>query len=206
MIRAAAVAVVLLCLAVVGCGGSTGPPGSSATASCLPATPASPPSTSVAPASAAPVSASAAPALPSGRWPRLPGLNLSCLGTRGQVRLDSLGRPAVINLWASWCGPCRAELPAVQAYALLARDRLLVLGIDSGDTRSGGTSLQADLHLTFPSLADPQQRLQADLGRTALPVTVFADSSGQIRYVYTGPVLDRARVAALAAVYLGVTA
>jgi thiol-disulfide isomerase/thioredoxin len=109
----------------------------------------------------------------------------------------------IINLWASWCTPCRAELPAIQAYA--ASGRVRVLGVDTQDTTTGARSTIDDFGLTFPILSDPDRRLLAAVDRSALPATLFVDADGGVRYVYaTGTPLTEADLARLAARYLGV--
>jgi thiol-disulfide isomerase/thioredoxin len=132
---------------------------------------------------------------------QLPPLTLPCLGADGQVRLADLDGPTVINIWASWCDPCRAELPAFQRYADSAGPRVRVIGVDSDDTRTKGQALVDDLHLVFPMLHDDTGSLRTALGRAALPVTVLV-SGGRIAYVHNGPTLDDAGIAALVRRYL----
>jgi len=109
-----------------------------------------------------------------------------------------------VNLWASWCGPCRTELPAFQSYADKVGDRVLVLGVDTGDTRDAGAGLLQDTKVTFPTLFDAQSRLLSGVGRNALPVTLFVDADGGLRYVYNDKALDEASIARLAGTHLGV--
>src|SRR5262249_4915896 len=134
---------------------------------------------------------------------QLPGLSLPCLGADGQLRLADLDGPTVINIWASWCGPCRAELPAFQRYANAAGQRVRVIGVDSDDTRANGQALADDLHLVFPMLHDDRGSLRIALGRAALPVTVLV-SDGRIAYVHNGPALDDAGILDLVRRYLGI--
>ena len=91
----------------------------------------------------------------------LAGISLPCLTGGEDLELGRIGRPAVINLWASWCGPCRTELPELQRFADAAGDRVVLLGVVTGDTRSAATSLAADLGVTFPSVFDAQEDGQA---------------------------------------------
>jgi cytochrome c biogenesis protein CcmG/thiol:disulfide interchange protein DsbE len=135
---------------------------------------------------------------------RMPDLSLACFQGGSPVRLAALGRPAIVNLWASWCGPCRDELPAFQAFASTAGDRVTVIGVDTGDTRTAGGALLQDLKVGYLTLYDDQRRLLSAIGRTALPVTLFVDADGGIRYVYNSTALDEPAIARLARTYLGV--
>ena len=82
---------------------------------------------------------SAGTPLPAG----LPDLRLPCFTDGSEVALRDLHGPAVINIWASWCGPCRRELPVMQRLADRAGDRLTVLTVDTGDGREAGASFAA---------------------------------------------------------------
>jgi thiol-disulfide isomerase/thioredoxin len=134
----------------------------------------------------------------------LPDLTLPCLASGQDVRINRLGGSAVINLWASWCGPCRTELPAFQRYSERVAGRLLVVGVNSEDTRRAAQAVVDDLGLTFPMLADRDGALRKALGRAGLPVTLFVDARGQIAYLYNSVALDEAAIARLAAEHLGV--
>jgi thiol-disulfide isomerase/thioredoxin len=137
---------------------------------------------------------------------RIPDLTLDCFPGGGRVRLTALHRPAIVNLWASWCAPCRTELPAFQRYAASVGDRVLVLGVDTGDTRDAGAGLLRDTKVAFPTLFDGTSALLSGVGRSALPVTLFVDAGGGIRYLYNDKALDEAGLAALAREHLGVGA
>jgi thiol-disulfide isomerase/thioredoxin len=109
----------------------------------------------------------------------------------------------IVNLWASWCTPCRAELPAIQRYATTSG--VTVIGVDTGDTTAAATSVIDDLGLTFPVLSDTGRSLLAAVGRSALPVTLFVDAQGGLRYLYNeGTALTEETLAALATAHLGV--
>lgn len=137
---------------------------------------------------------------------RVPQQALACLDGSGDVRLDSLSRPAVINMWASWCEPCRAELPAVEAFAAAAGATVAVIGVDTADERSPAQSTISDLKLTYPMVSDPDQHILHSIGAQGLPATLFVAPGGDIRYVYnSGTALDTAQIDALVTKYLGVT-
>jgi thiol-disulfide isomerase/thioredoxin len=114
----------------------------------------------------------------------LPLVALPCFTGGQRVQLTRLGRPAVINLWASWCRPCRAELPELQRFAKASGNKVVVLGVVTGDTREKAVSAAEDFGITFPALFDPDQVLRRGLGRTGLPMTLFVDGHGRLRHVY----------------------
>ncbi|GIM95038.1 TlpA family protein disulfide reductase [Paractinoplanes toevensis] len=142
-------------------------------------------------------------ALPAAPSPNsLPDLELPCFTGKKQVDLRSLAGPAVINLWASWCEPCRRELPVMQQLAATAGDRLTVLGVDTGDGREAGASFAADKDVTFPTLFDEDRKLVNAVGGINLPVTVFLDATGKT-YVNLLP-LDAAKLTAMVKEHTGV--
>jgi thiol-disulfide isomerase/thioredoxin len=135
---------------------------------------------------------------------QLPDLRLPCFTGGREIRLAELRGPAVINLWASWCPPCREELPAMQRLADATAGRLHVLTVDSGDSRDAAASFAADEKVSLPTLFDRDTRLGAALGRPAVPVTVFLDASGT-QHVYNAVPPDDAQLAELVRTHTGVT-
>lgn len=112
----------------------------------------------------------------------LPGLVLDCLGGGSPVHLAGLsGEPTVINLWASWCGPCKKELPHFAKAHRELGDRVQILGIDFADDEPDAALELAKLAgVTYPLLADPNSSVKADLKVVGLPQTVFVDAQGTI--------------------------
>lgn len=133
----------------------------------------------------------------------MPALELPCLADGAPVALDRLAGPAVVNLWASWCGPCRDELPVLQRYADRTAGRVQVVGVVTEDTRARARSFAADAGIGFPSLYDAEGRLLAGTGAVGLPATLFVDAGGRVRHLHNAP-LDDQTLAALAAEHLGV--
>jgi thiol-disulfide isomerase/thioredoxin len=140
------------------------------------------------------------PAAPSG----LPALRLDCF-SGGTVDLGlAPGVPTVVNLWASWCPPCREELPVVQQLAEAAGDRVRVLGVVSKDGVPQATSFAADAGATFPTAFDADGALMDGLGIRALPYTYFLAADGSIAHVEVGPVESLPEFEQLVADHLGV--
>lgn len=152
-----------------------------------------------------------APATPAGgdadagaRGP-LPELELSCVTGGEPVALDRLPGPAVVNLWASWCYPCREELPVLQRFADRTAGRVHVVGVVTSDTRTRAAAFAGDAGLTFPMLYDPDGHLLAELPTVGLPKTLFVDANGTVRHLHQAP-LDADTLTALAAEHLRVDA
>lgn len=111
----------------------------------------------------------------------LPAVTLDCLGEGPAVALDRLPRkPYVLNVWASWCRPCTAEMPLLLAVQREAGDRVGFLGIDFVDERISALAWAADLGVTFPSVQDPNGDLRGPLRIVGPPVTYFVRADGTI--------------------------
>lgn len=135
---------------------------------------------------------------------RLPDLTLRCLGAGPAVRLAGLaGRPAVVNLWAAWCGPCRKEAPAFQRLHLVAGDRVQVLGVLTEDPDRDALDAAAHLGIHYPSVVDGEGRLLDHSGVRALPVTYFVEASG-LAHRYVGLPLTYDKLRQLVVQHLGV--
>jgi thiol-disulfide isomerase/thioredoxin len=134
----------------------------------------------------------------------LPALDLDCPagGTLDLGRAP--GVPTVVNLWASWCGPCREELPLMQALSERAGNRLGVVGVMSQDGAPQAASFAEEAGATFPGAFDGDGALMAEAGFRALPVTFFLDADGGLVHVQLQPVRSVDELAALVTEHLGV--
>ncbi len=141
-----------------------------------------------------------APGRPATASPALPDLTFDCLGDGEAVPLRAItGAPTVVNLWASWCLPCRQELPSFERLAQAAAGSVRVVGVVTEDSPDRARSLAADLGLSFPSLVDTGGRLRRELGVPALPVTALVAADGRLAHVYSGPPLEYGALRALVA-------
>lgn len=111
----------------------------------------------------------------------LPALELACLGGDGSVDLSRLRGPAVVNLWASWCRPCREELPLLARLDAEVGDEVAVVGIDVQDgAPEAAVDLARDAGVTYPQLSDPDATVRGPLRLVGLPQTVFVDAQGRM--------------------------
>ncbi len=97
------------------------------------------------------------------------------------------GHPVVINKWASWCGPCRAEAPILQRQAVEHGRRIAFLGLDWRDSSANARDFLARHPLPFPSFEDPDGKLGEVLKLPKnIPVTVFVDERGKVAFIHQG--------------------
>jgi cytochrome c biogenesis protein CcmG, thiol:disulfide interchange protein DsbE len=118
-----------------------------------------------------------------------PDFTLSTLDG-GEISLaDFSGQPILINLWASWCGPCRAEMPAMQAmYEMYKADGFMILAINATnqDNLKDVSEFVDEFDLTFPILLDSNGDVSIAYQLQALPTSFFVDKIGIIQEVVIG--------------------
>jgi peroxiredoxin len=142
-----------------------------------------------------PASAAAAGQIPSPRagFPA-PDFTLERLDGTPAALSDHRGQVVIVNLWASWCGPCRAEMPAIQRVFDANHERgLAVLAVNSTfqDSEAGARAFVQELGLTFPILLDREGAVSRRYLLRALPSTFFVDRRGVIRSdVVGGPMSE----------------
>jgi len=107
------------------------------------------------------------------------------------------GYPAVVNVWASWCGPCRFEFPHFQQAAADYGKRVAFLGIDSEDSDDAASTFLKEEPVPYPSYTDPDKDVADSIGASlGLPDTAFYDSAGTLVYLKQGPYDDYAELKA----------
>ena len=134
----------------------------------------------------------------------VPALTFECLGGGTLDLTRAPGVPTIVNLWGSWCPPCREELPLIQQFAEAAGDRVRVLGVISKDGEPQAESFGVDAGVTFPNAFDGEGDLMAQLGLNALPFTMFLDADGRLVHSELGPVESVDELEALVGEHLGV--
>ena len=120
-------------------------------------------------------------------------------------RLRALrGHPVVINKWASWCNPCRAEFPAMQRAATDRGRTVAFVGLNSGDSRQPAKRFLASFPTPFPSYLDPDEDIARAIEAPAnYPVTVFLDANGKPAFIHQGAYRSSAAIETDIDRYLG---
>jgi thiol-disulfide isomerase/thioredoxin len=109
-----------------------------------------------------------------------------------RARLRALrGHPVVVNVWGSWCGPCRVELPILQRASLDWGRRVAFLGVDAKDNRESAKRLLADIPVTYPSFDDSDAEIFNGYHLLAAPSTIYYNAQGKQTYLHQGQYLDR---------------
>ncbi|MFL5897018.1 MAG: TlpA family protein disulfide reductase [Solirubrobacterales bacterium] len=119
---------------------------------------------------------------PSSPLPRLEG------GGNGSLA-EYRGRWVLVNFWASWCGPCKQEAPALERFQRRQGGRrFTVVGIDSRDLTGDGREFVRRYGLSYPQLRDGDGATAHDFGTTGVPENFLIDPGGRVRLLVRGPV------------------
>ncbi len=101
------------------------------------------------------------------------------------------GKPVVLNVWGSWCAPCRQEAPALQAASTALAGKASFVGIDTRDDTGQASAFVRKQGVTYPSVVDPGTLLlnfQGAVSPQAIPTTLVLDPQGRVAARFTGPV------------------
>ena len=122
-----------------------------------------------------------------------------------QARIDGLaGHPAVVNKWASWCRPCRAEFPIFQQVATERGKEIAFLGVNGADKRPAAEKFLAERPLPYPSYEDPNEDIAQELKIPKFfPMTIFIDGRGKTAFIKSGEYTSAADLEADIDRYLG---
>ncbi len=106
----------------------------------------------------------------------------------GELRLSELkGQVVMINFWATWCGPCRQEMPLLQQLQVKYEPLgFTLVGINVEPESAGARTWLEKVPVTFPILFDRQNQVAERFGVQGMPSSVFVDRSGKVRYVHRG--------------------
>ena len=139
----------------------------------------------------------------------MPDVTLAGFDGGEAVDLGELRGPVLVNLWASWCGPCREEMPLLEEFHQRHGDRVAVLGIDYQDAQPGkAAELVAASGVTYPLVADPGGEVNGQGAfphLRGLPFWVLVDEEGTVTHLKAGEVHSVDEIVALAEEHLGVS-
>ncbi len=108
-----------------------------------------------------------------------------------QTLIAQTDTPVIINVWASWCIPCRSEAPLlVAAYESLG-DQIRFVGVDISDTQRAALEFLAEFGIEYENYFDPNRTVPASLGRAGVPLTFFFKTNGELSYVHPGVIDER---------------
>jgi len=121
----------------------------------------------------------AASGAPDFTLPSIDGPNLRLQEQRGQV--------VMINFWATWCGPCRVEMPHLaRLYDKYRGSGFTVLAVNIDEDPYKAASLAKQLGMRFPVLLDKEKKVSRLYGLSTMPSTILVDREGRVRYVHRG--------------------
>ena len=145
-------------------------------------------------------SGSGAPQLTTLGGGRAPAFSLPDLADPSRVlSLAQLrGRPVLVNFWASWCVPCRKEMPVLEATYRRLHGRVAFVGVDTNDTRDAALSFLRQTGVTYPSAYDPHGTAATTYGLFGLPTTVFVAPDGQMLERHVGALSSGSLAAGIA--------
>lgn len=101
---------------------------------------------------------------------------------------ELVGQPVVLNFWASWCVPCRVEMPYLQQAGVRYNGRAAILGVNQGEANKTVADFGAEYNITYPLLVDTEQAVSQLYDIQGLPTTLFIDADGIVREVIIGAI------------------
>lgn len=117
----------------------------------------------------------------------LPDVDLVGLVSGETTSLADIEGPAVINLWATWCAPCRAEIPDFEEVHQARSDEVRFVGVNVGEDASDAQEFLDEVGVSYDQFSDPGGEVSTALRATAMPVTVVIDGNGNVTTRHLGP-------------------
>ncbi len=127
------------------------------------------------------------------------GLTLPCMDNKSKVQFGAIRGPIIVNVWGSWCAPCKEEIPFFRSF--YAKNPIQILGVDVEEaSQSDGSDFILANGMTWPSVVDSDGRSRALFGM-GVPVTWFIDENGKVLYKKIGVLKSEAELRKLAQDY-----
>ena len=132
------------------------------------------------------------------------GVEMDCLDQSDGAQLGALRGPMVVNVWGSWCGPCKKEMPVLRAFHDKAKDKLQLIGVDVEEANpEDGQKFVERNGITWPNLYDPDGRSREYFGM-GVPVTWFIAADGSVAHKHIGIINDLDEILTLTEKHLGI--
>ena len=129
---------------------------------------------------------------------------LDCLDGTDGASINGIKGPAIINVWGSWCGPCKEEMPILRSFYEKAQGKLLLIGVNVEEASiEDGRTFVEDNGITWPNLFDADGKSRAYFGM-GVPVTWFISADGSVAYKHIGVVKNEIELISLTSKHLGV--
>lgn len=109
-----------------------------------------------------------------------------------RAELAESERPVVVNVWASWCAPCRSEAPLLAAAAERFGDRVTFVGIDIQDDQRSARAFIAEFDIPYRNLFDPNASVRSVFDGTGVPITYFVGPGGEVVQTHFGVIDEQA--------------
>lgn len=108
-----------------------------------------------------------------------------------EAHLETIDRPAVVNVWASWCLPCRSEAPLLNEAFAKYGDRIEFIGIDVADNQADAKEFLDEFGLDFHHFFDPDRQIPAAYSGIGTPITFFFGPNGELVNTHNGVIDER---------------
>ena len=129
---------------------------------------------------------------------------LDCLDGTDGASINGIKGPAIINVWGSWCGPCKEEMPLLRSFYEKAQDNLALIGVDVEEASiEDGRKFVKNNGITWPNLYDADGESRAYFGM-GVPVTWFIAADGSVAYKHIGVIKSEKELISMTSKYLGV--
>ena len=129
---------------------------------------------------------------------------LDCLDGTDGASINGIKGPAIINVWGSWCAPCKEEMPILRSFYEKAQGKLALIGVDVEEASiEDGRKFVENNGITWPNLYDADGKSRAYFGM-GVPVTWFIATDGSVAYKHIGVIKSEKELISMASKYLGV--
>jgi thiol-disulfide isomerase/thioredoxin len=129
---------------------------------------------------------------------------LDCLDGTDGASINGIKGPAIINVWGSWCGPCKEEMPLLRSFYEKAQGKLALIGVDVEEASiEDGRKFVENNGITWPNLYDADGKSRAYFGM-GVPVTWFIAADGNVAYKHIGVIKSEKELISMTSKYLGV--